>query len=103
MTRKSPRKSKGVPFFVCFWVDAVKQDELNDGETYPTPEVACTCGFIAHQDAHSMSFAQEVFTDGNRRNLVTVPREMIKALVKVGVVQVPPGVRAYIKAIRDSA
>ena|SRR3990167_5875137 len=93
-------KTEGMGLWACFWVDAVKQEEQETETSYPTPEIACTVGFLLHADDMSISLVQELFSDVHRRNIVTVPREMIKSLTKIGVVRLPKTVRTYLQALR---
>ena len=98
MSEWSPKENFDV--WACFWVDAVKQEELEINETHPTPEMACTVGFLMHAGERSVSLVQEIFTDGHHRQIVTVPREMIKSLRRIGRVPVPRGLKVYLKALR---
>ena len=75
----TPRRKK-LQIVGLLWTDAV----FSDKEEAPKPMAMFTVGFMVEETSEHVAVAHEVDEEGGFRGTTTVPRGMVKRIVKFG-------------------
>lgn len=84
--KRKSRKHKSIAVYVCYWTDATKKDDLEQGEELK-PARGATAIMLPKVGSNYLYGVGEVFDDGTGRSAISIPGGMIKKIVKVGCTQ----------------
>lgn len=80
LREKHKRKEFGV--YAVYWTDATKEDDEPNGGLRPEPGVTVMIAVEIGDDY--ITGAGEVFLDGTKRNLTSIPAGMVEKIVRIG-------------------
>lgn len=84
------------PLVMCWWVDAVSSDNED-----PEPIPAITVGFLIEDLPDRVTLAGELFPDGDRRAKTSIPRAMVKDVIRVRCPKPPAWVVEWVAAHQE--
>lgn len=71
---KSPRPNT-IKIVLVKWRDATHQEDDSTGPIGTM--IAWTVGFLVHRTKKEIAFCMEIFEDGGKRNITTIPMPMV--------------------------
>ena len=77
---------KPIPLHAIWWLDAAGGGDTAN-PTHPIPMV--TVGFLVENTEGHVTIAAELHSNGDLRDMTTIPRGIVKSLKRVGSVRVP--------------
>lgn len=84
-TPKPPNLNK-VKIILVKWEDATHL--VDDTGPAPGTMIAWTCGFQLYRNKKEVALCMEVFEDGAKRNISTIPKGMIKSILRLATIPI---------------
>ena len=77
-SEKPPRASKTIQLVLVKWRDATHQTHEDEAELGTM--LVWTVGFLVHRNKKEVALCMEVHEDGAKRDISTIPREIILSI-----------------------